>query len=413
MNHIETSGIETSRINPDDFKRLPPIPEEGIQRATAIMRTGQLFRYHGDGPEDSEVALLERDFAAYMGVRSALALSSCTQAIELALMACGVRAGSKVLVPGFTFTAVPSAIMMLGAQPVFVECNEDLRLDVDDLERKITPDTRVLLLSHMRGYISDMDAIVSACDAHSVTLIEDAAHALGVHWRARKIGSFGKAGCFSFQSNKIINGGEGGMLTSDDEEVMVRAIYLSGAYEQNYRKHFASTSPLFEELAGHLPAHNVRMSNLTAAVVRPQIALLEARGSRYRQMHAWLRHELTATGRVSFPAEHAYETRVPDSLQFRVLGYDDDQMQRFVEYARECGLPLSRFATANNARAFYNWRYLGEHMPDLPQTRRAIENVCDMRLSAMLEEHHLAYVVDTVRAALDQVDRNTRSAAAR
>ena len=279
MNNFDTSGVD-----PDDFKRLPPIPEEGIQRATEMMRTGRLFRYDGSGPEDSEAALLERDFAAYMGTRYALGLSSCTQAIELALLACGVEAGSKVLVPGFTFTAVPSAIMMLGAKPVFVECNDDLRLDVDDLERNIGANTKFLLLSHMRGYISDMDAITSLCDAHGVTLIEDAAHALGVRWRARQIGSFGKVGCFSFQSNKIINAGEGGMLTTDDEEVMVRATYLSGAYEQNYRKHFMS-STLFEELAGQLPAHNVRMSNLAAAVVRPQIDLLEERGSRYRQMH--------------------------------------------------------------------------------------------------------------------------------
>ncbi len=407
MNDSDLRGID-----PDEFKRLAPIPEEGIRRATAMMRTGRLFRYEGGGPEDSEAALLERDFAAYLGVPYALGLSSCTQAIELALMACGVEAGSKVLVPGFTFTAVPSAIMMLGARPVFVECNDDLRLDVRDLERNISADTKFLLLSHMRGYISDMDAIVSLCDTHGVTLIEDAAHALGVRWRARQVGSFGKAGCFSFQSNKIINAGEGGMLVSNDEEVMVRATYLSGAYEQNYRKHFM-TSTLFEDLAGQLPAHNVRMSNLTAAVARPQIALLEERGSRYRQMHAHLRNELTATQRLAFPAEHAHETRVPDSLQFRVPGYDAGQMERFIGYVRECGLPLSGFAAGNNARAFYNWRYLGEHMPHLPQTRRAIQNVCDMRLSATLGDAHLNYIVETVRAALDDVDRSSRSAAAR
>ena len=93
-------------------------------------------------------------------------------------------------------------------------------------------------------------------------------------------------------------------------------------------------------------------------------------------------------------------------------GYDADQMQHFIKYACERGLPLSGFAASNNARAFYNWRYLGEHMPHLPQTRRAIQNVCDMRLSATLEEHHLAYIVDTVRAALAHVDRTSRLAAA-
>ncbi|MGA9602952.1 MAG: aminotransferase class I/II-fold pyridoxal phosphate-dependent enzyme, partial [Methyloceanibacter sp.] len=143
------------------------------------MRTGKLFRYSDSQPEDSEVAWLEHDFAEYLGSRHALAVNSCSVAIELALIACGVEPGSKVLVPGFTFTAVPSAIVMLHAIPVFVECTEDYRLDIDDLRRKITSETRVLLLSHMRGHISDMDAITELCTAHGVTLIEDAAHALG------------------------------------------------------------------------------------------------------------------------------------------------------------------------------------------------------------------------------------------
>ena len=242
-------------------------------------------------------------------------------AIELALIACGVAPGSKVLVPGFTFTAVPSAIVMLHAIPVFVECTEDYRLDIDDLRRKITSETRVLLLSHMRGHISDMDAITELCTVHGVTLIEDAAHALGARWRGRQIGSFGKAGCFSFQSNKVINAGEGGMLTTDDEEIIVKAIYLSGAYEMNYKKHFAN-GVLFEKFADRLPAHNARMTNLTAAVARPQIKLVDAKGKRYREMYAYLKRELTATNRIAFPEEYPQEERIPDSVQFTVLGYD-------------------------------------------------------------------------------------------
>lgn len=397
------SDLENVGIDPADFTRFEPVPPEGIARAEAIMRTGHLFRYSDGRPEDSETALLERDFAAYLGTRFALAVSSCTQAIELALIACGVEPGSQVLVPGFTFTAVPSAIVVLRATPVFVECTDDLRLDIDDLRHKISPQTRVLLLSHMRGHTSDMDAIVQLCATHGITLVEDAAHALGGCWAGRKIGSFGKASCFSFQSNKIINAGEGGMLGTDDEEVFVRATYLSGAYETNYRKHFMR-SPLFETLAGQLPAHNVRMSNLTAAVARPQIDLIDEKGRRYRAMHAYLQRELTAIGGIEFPREYAQETRIPDSIQFRLPGLSDTQLQAFVAHMRERGLPLSGFADANNARAFYNWRYLGAGMPELPQTRQAIQNVCDMRLPATLREAHLAYIVAAVRSALQKVD---------
>lgn len=406
------TDIRPTGIDPADFTRLEPIPQEGITRANAIMQSGKLFRYSGKRPEDNEVALLERDFATYQGTRHALAVSSCTQAIELALLACGVKPGSKVLVPGFTFTAVPSAIVILGAVPVFVECTDDLRVDLDDLQRKITRDTGVFLLSHMRGHISDMDAIVALCAARGVTLVEDAAHALGVRWHDRRIGSFGKVGCYSFQSNKIINAGEGGMLTTDDDEVFVKATYLSGAYETNYRKHFTH-SDLFDSFAGQLPAHNVRMNNLTAAVARPQIALLEERGQRYRDMYAYLKQRMTAVAGIEFPREFPQETRVPDSIQFRLPGYGLEQMQAFIARVKADGLPLSGFADAQNARAFYNWRYLGKDMPELPQTRNAILNVCDMRLSSTLERPHLDYLVASVRNAMSEVDATQGLAVAR
>jgi perosamine synthetase len=398
-------------IDPADFTQLDPVSAEGIERAVAIMRTGRLFRYSDGQPEDSEVALLERDFAEYLGVRHALAVNSCTTAIELALIACGVEPGSKVLVPGFTFTAVPSAIVVLHAIPVLVECNEDYRLDIDDLRRKITPETKVLLLSHMRGHISEMDAIAQLCAVHGITLIEDAAHALGARWRGKQIGSFGKASCFSFQSNKVINAGEGGILTTDDDKIIVKATYLSGAYEMNYKKHF-TRSPLFKEFAGRLPARNARMTNLTAAVARPQIGLLEEKGRRYRQMYAYLKRELTATNRIEFPQEDPHETRIPDSIQFKVPGYDAAQMQTFIAQVRKSGLPLAGFAERDNARAFYNWRYLGEDMPDLPRTKKAIENTCDMRLPSRLQEAHLAYIVAAVRSALHHVDAMQRMAVA-
>jgi perosamine synthetase len=390
-------------IDPADFTRCDPIPAEGIERAVAIMRTGKLFRYSDGRAEESEVAMLERDFAKYLGVRHALAVTSCTAAIELALVACGVEPGSQVLVPGFTFTAVPSAIVAVHAVPVFVECTKDYRLNIGDLRRKITPETKTLLLSHMRGHISQMDEIAQLCETHGITLVEDAAHALGGRWRDRPIGSLGKAACFSFQSNKVINAGEGGILTTDDEEVIVKAIYLSGAYEMNYRKHF-TRSPLFEELACTLPARNVRMTNVTAAVARPQIKLLDEKGRRYRQIYAYLKRELTATNRIEFPEDYPQETRIPDSIQFKVPGYDATQMQSFVERVREAGLPLAGFVERLNARAFYNWHYLGEDMPDLPQTKAVIESTCDMRLASTLGEGHLAYIVAVIRSALHYVD---------
>jgi dTDP-4-amino-4,6-dideoxygalactose transaminase len=396
---------KNSDIDPEDFTRFEPVPPAGIERAVALMRSGKLFRYSDNQPEDCEAALLERDVAEYVGVRFALAVNSCTKAIELALIACGVEPGSQVLVPGFTFTAVPSAVVILRAVPVFVETNWNYRLDIDDLRRRLTPETKVLLLSHMRGHISDMDAIEQLCAEHNITLIEDAAHALGARWRERKIGSIGKVGCFSFQSNKLINAGEGGVLVTDDEDIIVKAICLSGAYEGNYRKHFVR-SKRFADTVGTVPQHNARMSNLTAAVARPQINLLEDKLRRYQEIYRYLKQALAETNRIEFPEEYPQETRIPDSIQFRIIGYNAPQLQSFVERVRATGVPLAGFWEANNARAFYNWRYLRDDMPDLPQTRQSLASACDMRLPSNLGDAHFGYIISAIQSALRETEGN-------
>jgi len=391
------------RIDPADFTRFEPVPAAGIERAVALMHSGKLFRYADSRPEDCEAALLERDLADYLGVQYALAVNSCTKAIELALIACGVEPGSQVLVPGFTFTAVPSAVVILRAIPVFVETNSNFRLDIDDLRRKITSRTKVLLLSHMRGHISDMDEIGQLCAEHGITLIEDAAHALGARWRERKVGSIGHVGCFSFQSNKVINAGEGGALVTNDEDIIVKAICLSGTYEGNYRKHFVRSERIAGVL-GTVPQHNARMSNLTAAVARPQIKLLDRKLRAYHDIYAQLRRALTRTNRIEFPQEFPQETRLPDSIQFRVIGFDPPRLQEFVERVRATGVPLAGFWEAENARAFYNWRYLGNDMPDLPKTRESLANACDMRLPSMLGDEHVAYLTAAILSALHETE---------
>jgi dTDP-4-amino-4,6-dideoxygalactose transaminase len=391
-------------IDVKDFSRFDPVPQAGIDRAVSIMQSGELFRYCGTA-ESSEVALLEREFADYVGTRYALGVNSCTAAIELALLTCGVVPGTPVLLPGFTFTAVPSAIVGLHAKPVFVECTDQYRIDLDDLRLKARSGVRYLLLSHMRGHCPDMSAVTAICDEYGIVLIEDAAHALGGSWSGRRIGSFGRAGCFSFQSNKIINAGEGGVLVTDDEELIAKAVCLSGAYEQNYRKH-PIRSELFAAIEGAVPVHNTRMTNLTAAIARPQLAELEEKAHRHRQTYALLKQELSQSNRIELAREVPEETRVPDSVQFRVTGFGPDQTQLFVDRLRRDGLPISRFAERANARSFENWHYLNGDMPDLPQTRAIISTACDMRLPSSLTQAHLVYLAGTVISAIQEIDRN-------
>ena len=200
-----------------------PIPASAMAEIERLLSSGDLFRY--TAPEGSPVALLEGEFAELMGARYALAV-----ALFLSLKALDLPRGAKVLIPAFTFAAVPSAVVHAECEPVLVEVGENYRVDMDDFAAKL-PGAGAVLISHMRGHTSDMDAILALCDAAGVPVVEDAAHSLGTTWHGRKIGTIGKIGCFSFQSYKLVNAGEGGMLITDDPELAARCVIMSTVWQ--------------------------------------------------------------------------------------------------------------------------------------------------------------------------------------
>ncbi len=265
------------------------IPAEGIARANDIMRAGKLHRYGEDRAGVPEATALEQDFAAFAGAKYCAALNSCGAAMFVALKCAGVEHGGKVLMNAFTLAPVPGAVAHAGAQPVFVEITENYKIDLDDLDRKAAEsEARVLLLSHMRGHICDMDRLMAIARRHGLTVIEDCAHTMGARWDGRFTGRFGLIGCFSLQSFKHINAGEGGLLVTDDPDVAAKAILYSGSY-MLYAQHKARPElEYFEKYRGRIPNFSLRLSNLAAAVARPQIALLEDRSriwnERYRRL---------------------------------------------------------------------------------------------------------------------------------
>ncbi|MGL5008891.1 MAG: DegT/DnrJ/EryC1/StrS family aminotransferase, partial [Paracoccaceae bacterium] len=241
-----------------------PIPDAARAEIERLLTSGDLFRY--TAPEGAPVALLESEFAALLGARYALAVSSCSAALFLSLKALDLPKDARVLIPAFTFAAVPSAVVHADCIPVLVEVTGNYRVDMADFAAKL-PGAHAVMISHMRGHTSDMDAIMALCDAAGIPVIEDAAHSLGTTWHGRNIGTIGRIGCFSFQSYKLVNAGEGGIMVTDDPELAARAIIMSGAYEQNWKKH-----PGLQNSFGHwqnkLPLYNLRMQNLSAAVIR-------------------------------------------------------------------------------------------------------------------------------------------------
>jgi len=198
-----------------DMTEPEPIPPAAMARAAELMRSGRLFRYGELGRDQADAALLEQEFAALVGRRYCVAVNSGGGALFLALKVADVTPGDPVLVNGFTLAPVPGAIVHAGGKPVIVEVGPDYVIDPDDLRRKAaTTGARVLLLSHMRGHVADMDSVTGLCAELGLALVEDCAHALGATWRGQPLGTFGVAGAFSAQTYKHLNAGEGGASSS-------------------------------------------------------------------------------------------------------------------------------------------------------------------------------------------------------
>jgi dTDP-4-amino-4,6-dideoxygalactose transaminase len=203
------------------FTQQEPIPEAGIEAAIAVLRHGRLHRYNTAPNEIAETALLEQEFADLMGSKYCLAVASGGYALGCALRAVGMAAGEAVLTNAFTLAPVPGAIAAAGGRPIFVEVTADLTLDFNDLAAKARASgSRILMLSHMRGHICDMEALVALCCDLGVLIIEDCAHTMGAAWNGVASGRHGLIGCYSMQTYKHINAGEGGFLISDDPQIL-------------------------------------------------------------------------------------------------------------------------------------------------------------------------------------------------
>ena len=187
-----------------------------------------------------------------------------------------MKAGEPVLTNAFTLAPIPGAIHNAGGQPVLVETEADLTIDLVDLETKAkSTGAKYLMLSHMRGHIADMDAIVAICESNNLILIEDCAHTMGASWKNTKSGKFGTIACFSSQTYKHLNSGEGGFLTTDDPEIIARAIIHSGSY-MLYEKHLARPDVnVFENVRLHTPNYSGRMDNLRASILCVQLKELD------------------------------------------------------------------------------------------------------------------------------------------
>lgn len=365
------------------FTQQLPLPEAAVDRAAEIIRSGRLHRYNTLGDEVAEASALEAEYAAYQGVPYCLATASGGQAIQIALRAAGVAPGDPVLANAYTLAPVPGAMHAAGARPVFVEIDDAWHIDPDDLDQKAAASgARFLLLSHMRGHIADMEAVMAVCAARGIAVVEDCAHTMGASWNGVRSGNFGAVACFSSQTYKHINSGEGGFLTTADAEIAARAVIMSGSY-MLYDRHGAIPGPdVFDRVRLDAPNCSARMDNLRAALLRAQLPGLEDAVAAWNRLYRVLEDGLRAAPGLFLPVRDQRESYVGSSIQFQVTGHASAAIPALVAACGDRGVEIKWFGAdepAGFTSRFDSWRYLGPQ-PDLPRTRAVLARTCDLRV---------------------------------
>ena len=353
----------------------PVIGAEEEHAVLETLRSGQLVQ----GPR---VAEFEEAFASKLGVPHAIAVSNGTAALVVALRASGVEPGDQVIAPAFTFAATANAVLLAGAWPVFVDIRpDDFNIDPEKIEAAITPLTRAVLPVHLYGHPCDMTAIAGIAQARDLIVIEDACQALGAAWQGRQAGSFG-TGCFSFYATKSITTGEGGMVTTADEQLARTArLFRNQGEEVRYRT----------DLLGF----NFRLTEIAAALGLAQLATLDGFTERRRANAAWLTAHLEGVvAPVELPgAHHAYQqytVRVPSGRR--------DELQRALR-EREIESVVYYPHALTQQPLYQELKIEGS----FPEAERAAEEVLSLPVHAALTQDDLERIAAAVNESMAAV----------
>lgn len=383
------------------FTQQEPLGEAEIAAAVDVLRSGRLHRYNVLGDEESVVSRLETEFAAYQGVAYCLACASGGYALQIALRAAGLERGEPVLTNAFTLAPVPGAIVAAGGEPVLVETTGNLTIDFEDLAAKQeSSGARILMLSHMRGHLADMDELERLSKSLGLRVVEDCAHTMGAEWNGRKSGNFGLAGCFSTQTYKHLNSGEGGLVTSADESFMAKAVLLSGSYMLYERHSAAPPAAVYEDLLATTPNCSGRMDNLRAAVLRPQLGRLDENVSRWNRRYRAIEERLREDGNFVVPVRPPEERYVGSSIQFRLRISGKGDAERFIAATASLGVEVKWFGAERPAGYTSTHRHWGYLAPQsLPKTDTVLASLFDIRIPLTFSPQDCEHVAEILAYA--------------
>lgn len=371
----------------------PRLEEEEIQEVVDTLRSGWI----GTGPK---VKRFEDQVRAYKGSKHAVAVSSCTAALHLSLLALDLKPGDEVITTPMTFCATLNAILHAGAKPVLVDCDRRTQnIDPVQIEKKITRKTRAILPVHFAGRPCDMDALMATARKKKLAVIEDCAHAIETEYHGRKAGTFGDFGCLSFYVTKNITTAEGGMVLTDRTDLAdrIKVLALHGMSKDAWKRFSDEGYKHYEVVYA---GFKYNMTDLQAAIGLHQMPRIDQYWKRREEL--WGRYQEAFQDLPAFlpaPAEgrtrHGYHLYTP-FIDVDRLGKTRDQVLNELN-ARNIGTGVHYLAL--HLQPFYR-KTLGHKPGDFPNAEFISERTLSLPLSAKLSDEDAGDVIDAVRAAL-------------
>ncbi len=369
---------------------FPLIEEPEIEEVVKTLRSGWV----STGPKTHQ---FEEDFRKYVGAEHAIALNSCTAAMHLALLAIGVGEGDEVIVPAMTFASTANVIVHCGATPVFVDCNrETMNIDPSDVEKKITPRTKAIMVVHMAGRACDMETIMALAKKHSLKVIEDAAHAVETEYKGHKVGTIGDIGCYSFYATKNVVTGEGGMVVTNNEEYAkrIRVLALHGMNKFAWNRYGSEGYKHYEFIEA---GYKYNMSDIQASLGIHQLARVEKTWKRREEI--WKKYSedlknlpIILPAPVAEGDRHAYHlyTVLMDDSKTKVTR--DQFLEEMTKRNIGCGVHFY----ALHLQPVYR-QLLGHKEGDLPNTEWIGARTASIPLSAKLSDADVREVVEAIK----------------
>lgn len=374
---------------------LPLIEDDDIAGVVDSLKSDWITK----GPKTLE---FEKEFAAYVGAKHAVAVNSCTAALHLALVAAGIGPGDEVITTPFTFAASANVIIHTGATPVFADIDPiTMNIDAEQIKAKLTSRTKAIVPVHIAGHPCDMDGILALARQHNLFVLEDAAHAVYTQYKGRMIGSISNATAFSFYATKNLVTGEGGMVTTDDPGLAdkIRVLSLHGMSRNAWNRYTASGSWFYEIL---YPGYKYNMTDIQAALGLSQLAKLERLQAVRRGIAAQYNEAFSNMPELEIPVEldyarHAWHLYVL-KLNLAKLKIDRNQ---FIEELKAEKIGTSVHFIPVHLHPYYRDTF-GYQPGDFPRAAETFERILSLPLYPRMSDQDRLDVIEAVKRVAER-----------